>query len=127
MILLPEQDGDDTPTRNTGASAGSPEAGIQPLLRQAGAGTPTCGLSELTRRPEVAPQALRQAQHAIDLGIRLGRAGQTICYENLGIYRLLLQVGDMHQLRQFAEDVLGPLLDTTPGTRSTSSEPCPST
>jgi hypothetical protein len=111
VILLPEQDGDDTPTRNAGASAGSPEAGIQPLLRQVGAGTLTCGLSELTRRPEVAPQALRQAQHAIDLGTRLGRAGQTICYENLGIYRLLLQVGDMHQLRQFAEDVLGPLLD----------------
>ena len=38
VILLPEQDGDDTPTRNAGASAGSPEAGIQPLLRQAGAG-----------------------------------------------------------------------------------------
>jgi PucR family transcriptional regulator, purine catabolism regulatory protein len=111
VILLPEQDGDDTPTRNAGASAGSPEAGIQPLLRQVGVGTLTCGLSELTRRPEVAPQALRQAQHAIDLGIRLGRAGQIICYENLGIYRLLLQVGDMHQLRQFAEDVLGPLLD----------------
>jgi len=59
----------------------------------------------------MAPQALRQAQHAIDLGIRLGRAGQAICYEELGIYRLLLQVGDMHQLWQFAQDVLGPLID----------------
>ena len=59
----------------------------------------------------MAPQALRQAQHAIDLGIRLGRSGQTICYEELGIYRLLLQIGDMHQLRQFAEDVLGALID----------------
>src|SRR6202035_2502281 len=37
--------------------------------------------------------------------------GQTICYEELGIYRLLLQVGDMQQLRQFAEDVLGSLLE----------------
>jgi PucR C-terminal helix-turn-helix domain len=37
--------------------------------------------------------------------------GYLICYEELGIYRLLLQVGDMQQLRQFAEDVLGPLLD----------------
>ena len=40
-----------------------------------------------------------------------GRAGQAICYEELGIYRLLLQVGDMHQLWQFARDVLGPLID----------------
>jgi hypothetical protein len=31
--------------------------------------------------------------------------------EELGIYRLPLQVGDLYLLRQFAEDVLGPLLD----------------
>ena len=67
-------------------------------------------LSELPRAGD-APQGLRQAQHAIDLGIRLGRAGRAICYEDLGIYRLLLQVGDMHQLWQFAQDVLGPLID----------------
>jgi DNA-binding PucR family transcriptional regulator len=105
VILMPEQDGTDA------AAPGSPAAPVQLLLRQAGAGTLTCGLSELTRWPELAPQALRQAQHAIDLGVRLGRAGQTICYEELGIYRLLLQVGDMQQLRQFAQDVLGPLLE----------------
>jgi sugar diacid utilization regulator len=111
VMLLPEQDGTGTPTQNADTSAGSPEAHIQLLLEQAGIGELTCGLSELTRWPELAPQALRQAQHAIDLGIRLGRVGQTIRYEELGIYRLLLQVGDMHQLRQFAEDVLGALLD----------------
>ena len=36
-------------------------------------------------------------------------AGQAICYEELGIYRLLLQVGDMQELWQFVQDVLGPL------------------
>jgi hypothetical protein len=111
VMLLPEQDGDGPPAPNTDASLGSPAARTQLLLRRAGAPRLTCGLSELTRLPELAPQALRQAQHAIDLGIRLGRAGQTICYEDLGIYRLLLQVGDMHQLWQFAQDVLGPLID----------------
>ena len=45
------------------------------------------------------------------MGTRLGRAGQVIRYEDLGIYRLLLQIGDMHELGQFAEDVLGPLID----------------
>ncbi len=111
IMLLPEQVGAGLPASNPGASAGSPGAPTQLLLRRAGAARLTCGLSELTRLPEMAPQALRQAQHAIDLGIRLGRAGQTICYEELGIYRLLLQVDDMHRLWQFAEDVLGPLID----------------
>ncbi len=67
-------------------------------------------MSEPTRQPELAPQALRQAEQAIELGTRLGRAGQLIRYEDLGIYRLLLQIGDMHQLWRFAEDVLGPLI-----------------
>jgi sugar diacid utilization regulator len=111
VMLLPEQDDAGPSARNTGVSAGSPGTRTHLLLRQAGADRLTCGLSELTRWPEMAPRALRQAQHAIDLGIRLGRAGQTICYEELGIYRLLLQVGDMHQLWQFAQDVLGPLID----------------
>ena len=71
----------------------------------------TCGVSEPTGRPELAPQALQQAEHAIEMGTRLGRGGQVVRYEELGIYRLLLQIGDMHELGQFAEDVLGPLID----------------
>jgi sugar diacid utilization regulator len=111
VLLLPEQDDAGPQARNTGASTDSPRARTRLLQRQVGTARLTCGLSEVTPWPEMAPQALRQAQHAIDLGIRLGRAGQTICYEELGIYRLLLQVGDMNQLWQFAQDVLGPLID----------------
>jgi len=111
VMLLAEPEGDGALARSRGAGASGPQARIELLLGQARAGRLTCGLSEVTLRPEVAPQALRQAQHAVDLGVRLGRAGQVICYEELGIYRLLLQVGNMNQLRQFAEDVLGPLLD----------------
>jgi sugar diacid utilization regulator len=70
----------------------------------------TCGVSEPTGQPELAPQALRQAEQAIELGTRLGRAGQVVRYEDLGIYRLLLQIGDMNQLGRFAADVLGPLI-----------------
>jgi sugar diacid utilization regulator len=97
---------------------GSPDAGagtkIVPAadIPQLAAGVQiTYGLSELTELPERAPQALLQAQQAIDLGIRIGRAGQTISYSELGIYRLLLQIGDMQQLWKFAEDVLGSLID----------------
>jgi hypothetical protein len=116
VMLVPEQPPADLPARN---AAGGSHSGAQPaasparqLLRHQGdAGELTCGLSELTLWPELAPQALRQAQHAIDLGIRLRRSGQTTSYEELGIYRLLLQIGDMQQLRQFATDVLGSLID----------------
>jgi DNA-binding PucR family transcriptional regulator len=71
----------------------------------------TCGVSELVDSPELAPHALRQAEQAIEIGTRLGRAGEIIRYEDLGIYRLLLQIDDMNQLWRFACDVLGPLID----------------
>jgi hypothetical protein len=71
----------------------------------------TCGISERLASPELAPSGVRQAERAIDLGVRLGRAGQPVRYEELGIYRLLCTIGDMRQLLGFARDVLGPLLD----------------
>lgn len=81
------------------------------LRHQAVDADPACGLSERTDHPAQAPIGLRQAQHAIDVGTRIGRSGQVIPYDELGIYRLLLQIGDMRQLWRFAEEILGPLLD----------------
>ncbi len=71
----------------------------------------TCGISEQVDSPAFVPRGVRQAERAIDLGLRLGRAGQPVRYEELGIYRLLCTIGDMQQLMGFARDVLGPLLD----------------
>jgi hypothetical protein len=79
-------------------------------LCQLGPGT-TCGVSEQVNSPELLPRGVRQAERAIDLGLRLGRAGQPVRYDELGIYRLLCTIGDMQQLMGFARDVLGPLLD----------------
>jgi len=111
VMLLPEQPLNTTPEGGTGTKVVPANHVLPPILPQTAGHQITCGLSELTELPERAPQALLQAQHAIDMGIRIGRAGQTISYSELGIYRLLLQIGDMHQLWQFAEDVLGPLID----------------
>ncbi|MGH3786486.1 MAG: PucR family transcriptional regulator [Pseudonocardiaceae bacterium] len=71
----------------------------------------TCGVSEPVDSPELAPRGARQAERAIDLGLRLGRAGRPVRYDELGIYRLLCTIGDMQQLMGFARDVLGSLLD----------------
>jgi PucR family transcriptional regulator, purine catabolism regulatory protein len=43
--------------------------------------------------------------------LRLGRTGQPVRYDQLGIYRLLCTIGNMQYLMGFARDVLGPLLD----------------
>ncbi|MGH3669637.1 MAG: PucR family transcriptional regulator [Pseudonocardiaceae bacterium] len=71
----------------------------------------TCGISEQVDSPELLPRGVRQAERAIDLGLRLGRIGQPVRYDQLGIYRLLCTIGDMQHLMGFARDTLGPLLD----------------
>ncbi|MGH3802962.1 MAG: PucR family transcriptional regulator, partial [Pseudonocardiaceae bacterium] len=89
---------------------GNPSAEALTALCQLDPGV-TCGVSEPVDSPELAPRGVRQAERAIDLGLRLGRAGQPVRYDELGIYRLLCTIGDMQQLMGFARDVLGPLLD----------------
>jgi hypothetical protein len=89
---------------------GDPGATAFATLCQLGQGA-TCGVSEQVDSPELVPRGVRQAERAIDLGLRLGRAGQLVRYDELGIYRLLCTIGDMQQLMGFARGVLGSLLD----------------
>lgn len=89
---------------------GDPSADALSAMCGLGPGV-TCGVSETVEFPELLPRGVRQAERAIDLGLRLGRAGQPVRYEELGVYRLLCTIGDMRQLMGFARDVLGPLLD----------------
>ena len=87
---------------------GDPSAEALTALCQLGPGV-ICGLSESVDSPELVPRGVSQAKRAIDLG--LGRAGQPVRYDELGIYRLLCTIGDMQQWRGFARNVLGRLLD----------------
>jgi DNA-binding PucR family transcriptional regulator len=89
---------------------GEPSVEALAALCQLGSGV-TCGVSEQVSSPEFLPRGVRQAERAIDLGLRLGRVGQPVRYDELGIYRLLCTIGDMQQLMGFARDVLGSLLD----------------
>jgi hypothetical protein len=89
---------------------GDPSADALSAMCRLGQGV-TCGVSEPVESPELLPRGVRQAERAIDLGLRLGRAGQPVRYEELGVYRLLCTIGDMRQLMGFARDVLGTLLD----------------
>lgn len=89
---------------------GEPSVAALAALCQLGPGV-TCGVSEQVDSPEFLPRGVHQAERAIDLGLRLGRAGQPVRYDELGIYRLLCTIGDMQQLMGFARDVLGALLD----------------
>jgi hypothetical protein len=100
VLILPEEPAP--------AAAAALRAGWPAITGLAGV---TCGLSEAVRHPDQAPRGLRQAEHAATLGVRLGRAGDVVCYDELGIYRLLLLIGEMGQLWQFAGEVLGALIE----------------
>lgn len=97
VLLLP--DGDDEALR---AALTAALALGEPQL--------TCGLSGIGEHPHQVPELLAQAEHTAEIGARIGRAGEVVQHRELGIYRLLLQIGDLGALFAFAEDVLGPLV-----------------
>jgi sugar diacid utilization regulator len=69
----------------------------------------TIGIGGSCRDPADIARSYGQARRTIDAVIRLGRQGQAVAFEDLGIHRLLLQVPDMAELRSFAAEILGKL------------------
>ncbi|MCD1286872.1 MULTISPECIES: PucR family transcriptional regulator [unclassified Brevibacterium] len=53
--------------------------------------------------------AYQEAMRALEVGRQLASGQGLRHYDSLGVYRLLLQVGEQAELRSFAEEVLGPL------------------
>ncbi len=69
----------------------------------------TIGIGGSCRDPAEIARSYGQARRTIDAVVRLGRQGQAVAFEDLGIHRLLLQVPDLAELRSFATEILGEL------------------
>jgi DNA-binding PucR family transcriptional regulator len=69
----------------------------------------TIGIGGTCRDPADIARSYGQARRTIDAVVRLGRQGQVVAFEDLGIHRLLLQVPDLAELRSFAGEILGKL------------------
>ena len=69
----------------------------------------TIGIGGACRDPADIARSYGQARRTIDAVVRLGRQGQVVAFEDLGIHRLLLQVPDLAELRAFAAEILGKL------------------
>src|SRR5215472_1192244 len=69
----------------------------------------TIGIGGACRDPADIARSYGQARRTIDAVVRLGRQGQVVAFEDLGIHRLLLQVPDLAELRSFAGEILGEL------------------
>lgn len=69
----------------------------------------SAGVGGRCREPVGIAQAYAQARRTTEIARRLGRDGEVVAFEDLGIHRLLLQVPDLGELRAFADEVLGEL------------------
>jgi DNA-binding PucR family transcriptional regulator len=67
------------------------------------------GGGDTCRDPADIARSYGQARRTIDAVQRLGRQGQVVAFEDLGVHRLLLQVPDLAELRSFAAEILGKL------------------
>jgi sugar diacid utilization regulator len=69
----------------------------------------TVGIGAACHGPEQIRRSYAQARRTVATVRRMDRAGRVVCFGDLGIHRLLLQVPDLAELRGFADEVLGRL------------------
>ncbi len=86
------------------------DAAIRQATQLVSAATLTIGVGRSCTEPADLAQSYWQARQAITIAQRLGRTGQQVVFEDLGIYRLLFQIPEDGELRAFARQVLGPLM-----------------
>ncbi|MBI3965368.1 MAG: GAF domain-containing protein [Chloroflexi bacterium] len=56
-------------------------------------------------------RSLEEAGKAHAIAVGLGWTSHTVCFDDLGLYRLLFRTGESDELRRFADDLLAPLID----------------
>lgn len=107
VAVLPEpHDGDRTSW--TASALGSACAGRMEELF--GQWVVTIGIGGRCRGPLDIARSYAEARRTVDAAWRLQWYGRVVAFDDLGIYRILLQVPDLGELRSFADGVLGPLV-----------------
>jgi sugar diacid utilization regulator len=106
VVILPEPLGGERAV----SPAGIGEVAIRHAARLVASSRLTVGVGGACEEPTELAQSYLQAQRAVGIARRLGKSGQLVVFEDLGIYRLLFQVPDNRELRAFAHQVLGPLV-----------------
>jgi sugar diacid utilization regulator len=106
VIVVPEHNGHLPPSAEASSLSASCLARMRDLFPEA---VVTIGIGGACRDPAEIARSYGQAHRTIDAVVRLGRKGQVVAFEDLGIHRLLLQVPDLAELRLFATEILGEL------------------
>jgi purine catabolism regulator len=71
----------------------------------------SAGVGSPARSAEGIAEAYREAQGALTLGLRLFGPGRVTHYGDLGLYRLLLAIRDVPELRAFYDETLAKLVE----------------
>jgi sugar diacid utilization regulator len=106
VIVVPGRDGQPTASAEVSRLSAACLARMRDLFPEA---VVTVGIGGSCRDPAEIARSYGQARRTIDAVVRLGRQGQAVAFEDLGIHRLLLQVPDLAELKSFATEILGEL------------------
>lgn len=81
------------------------------VLREAGGGRARLGVGERCEKVADFPRSYRQARLALRLPAQPEWEGRAICFDDLGVYRLLVGIEDLGEVERFVQRWLGPLLE----------------
>jgi sugar diacid utilization regulator len=81
------------------------------VVRELGGGIPCrIGVGGRCEGPSEIPRSHREALFALAFMGVAGEADRAVLFDDLGVYRLLAQGGDVHRMERFVDSWLGPLI-----------------
>ena len=86
-------------------------AALKTVRAEPAGGACWIGVGSICRQIADFPISLRQARQALSLTARSGREGGVVCFDDLGVYRLLAIDGDPEELDRYVQQWLGDLLE----------------